>query len=94
MTKQLLTIHFAHCFRIVHALVGSESGFKKKVEEKGAKFCFPPQYLGIFAVFRVNIGVSCHQFFAIVTLVTLYSKWTPPEDQFASLDFFTKKCRY
>ena len=28
------------------------------------------------------------------TLQVRKSKWTPPEGQFASLDFFTKKCRH
>ena len=28
------------------------------------------------------------------TLLVRKSKWTPPEGQFASLDFFTKKCRH
>ena len=28
------------------------------------------------------------------TLQTRKSKWTPPEGQFASLDFFIKKCRH
>ena len=31
---------------------------------------------------------------AFETLTTRKSKWTPPEGQFASIDFFIKKCRH
>ena len=31
---------------------------------------------------------------AIETLTTKKSKWTPPEGQFASIDYFIKKCRH